>query len=406
MLSRIIIQHLIRNNLYTSNSLQYLYKILKRIEIKKILWLDQQDDKKFHTFSMACIDQNYLPKIHTKPQQSAFETHLPEVNLYHFNHAIINTHSSHLIFHDHAVLERITSADIRYCNYATGIIRFHHNKSLILKRNKKKINIPKALYLGGNGVFNYYHWLIEISPKLLLLNPELLRQYNIELLILDQKVQATPSFQTILKLYLEKKNININILYMDYKTDIHVENLLYINNLNNIVFNSKEVLSSPSFSCISAKLINTIRTTILTEILPHKQHYPKRIFLARKQNTQRTYNQRDVLDYFIQQGFSEIYLEDYPFDEQVAIFNQAEFIVGPSGAAWSNIIFCTPHCKAISWLPYTLTKFSIFSTLAAYHQCDLRFLITNTNHSDDIHSSYTVEVNKLCMLYNSFCKES
>ncbi|EKU54480.1 PF04577 domain protein [Acinetobacter sp. WC-323] len=95
-------------------------------------------------------------------------------------------------------------------------------------------------------------------------------------------------------------------------------------------------------------------------------------------------------------------MEDYDFNEQVAIFNNAEFIVGPSGAAWSNIIFCSSGCKAISWLPNHLAKFSIFSTLATLNDCDLKFITTSSDNPNDIHSSYYLDLEEIKKLYKNF----
>ena len=178
--------------------------------------------------------------------------------------------------------------------------------------------------------------------------------------------------------------------------------LFYINNENNIVFNSKEILSSPDFSILSKSLINEITKVILKSNICLSKDFPKRVFLARKKNTARNYNQDEILEYFISKDFTPLYLENYDFYEQVSIFNNAEFIAGPSGAAWSNIIFCNSHCKAISWLPKHLSEFSIFSTLAKINDCDMRFIITSSDNPNDIHSSYYLDIKNIKNLYENF----
>lgn len=49
-------------------------------------------------------------------------------------------------------------------------------------------------------------------------------------------------------------------------------------------------------------------------------------------------------------GFKSIFLEDYPFEEKVAIFNEAKIIVGLHGAAFANIVFCKKGVKIIEIL--------------------------------------------------------
>lgn len=109
----------------------------------------------------------------------------------------------------------------------------------------------------------------------------------------------------------------------------------------------------------------------------------------------RDYNQSEIISYFESKGFVAIYLEDFDFIEQIKLFNYADFIVGPSGASWSNIIFCRENVKAISWLPDNLSEFSVFSSIAHHVGCDLRFIFTNTHDTNDIHSSYQVDMSML-----------
>lgn len=402
MLGRLLIKYLIKKNTYTSQYVKILLKKIKRIETRKIVWLDELDDEKILTFKYCKNNLNFQPKILNLNQKVDFEAEIPEINLYRFSNVIINTSSSHLITETNAVLERIKHADIRYCNYSTGIIKWHNHENIIFRYNKRKKSIPHAIFLGGNGIFNYYHWLIEISPKILLLNSELFNKYNIKTLIFDERVKKIPSFQKILVLYLKEKNLDLEVIYVDHRVDLHVDELFYINNENNIVFNSKEILSSPDFSILSKSLINEITKVILKSNTCLSKDFPKRVFLARKKNTARNYNQNEILEYFISKDFTPLYLEDYDFYEQVSIFNNAEFIAGPSGAAWSNIIFCTSNCKGISWLPKHLSKFSIFSTLASINHCNIKFVLTSSDNPNDIHSSYYLDIEDIKNLYENF----
>ena len=43
---------------------------------------------------------------------------------------------------------------------------------------------------------------------------------------------------------------------------------------------------------------------------------------------------------FVREGFEPVYLERMSLGEQIAAINSAELIAGPTGAAWTNLIFC------------------------------------------------------------------
>ncbi len=395
MIVKFLIKYILIKEFKIPSFYNFLFKNINKLEVKDVVWLDTLDRNIAYRFTDKKTVNSYSPKD-INNHFSMSEVILPQVSLYRFQDVIVNTRSSHFIKKNapEVVFERVLSADTRYCNYATGFVRCHNDENTLIKFRKNKKNIGKILYLGGNGVFNYYHWLIEIAPKILFLTPEMLIKHDIDTLLLDKSIKEVPSFHKILHLLLDFKKININIIYECPKTEIHAKDLYYINNINNVVFNAEDKISCLSFSCFCFDLIRKTKDIILQDVKKNsnKDIYPKKIFLARHDHAARRYNQPEVLSYFEGHGFQAIYLEELDFFEQVTIFNQADFIIGPSGAAWANIIFCRPNVKAISWLPEHLSEFSVFSTLAHYMDCDLRFVFTQADNVKDIHSSYHVEL--------------
>lgn len=401
MASKYLIRYILRKNFKISNVYNFLFKRIKRVEVKNIVWLDQfhHPENILHTFMSERKVLSYSPKgIDNKIIST--EVIIPQVNLYAFDDVILNTRSSHIIQKNTAdiIFERLPSANIAYCNYATGFIRHHNDARAVIKYKAGKLSIDKALFLGGNGVFNYYHWLVEIIPKVLLLTPDMLFGYGIDTLILDKAVESSPSLCKALDLLLAHQGIHLNIVYAHHGTQVHVKKLFYINCINNVVFNAQHKLSSPTFSAYDADFLKKNQSAFFKAIkldISQNSVYPKKIFLARKNTALRDYNQSEIISYFENKGFVAIYLEDFDFTEQIKLFNQADFIVGPSGASWSNIIFCHKNVKAISWLPQNISEFSVFSSIAHHVGCDLRFIFTNTHNANDIHSSYHVDMKVL-----------
>jgi hypothetical protein len=102
-----------------------------------------------------------------------------------------------------------------------------------------------------------------------------------------------------------------------------------------------------------------------------------RIFLARKKIL-RSYNQEEVFAALEPLGFVCVYTEDLSFLEQVKLFNSADYIVGPSGAAWSNLAFASSDTKALCWMAEEYGEFAAFSTLAGIVGVDLNYHIYAT----------------------------
>ncbi|MEB5928169.1 MULTISPECIES: glycosyltransferase family 61 protein [Acinetobacter] len=372
---------------------------LKKIYIKKIVWLDQlpNDNLQMLAGDERCV--SYSPQL--PEQQELFKFTEKSIQLYKFDHVLINITSSCILLraNNKMIVERVEEAPIEYSDYSAGFVKKHNSDTALVRLNQKRIKMNNVLYLGGNGCFNYYHWLIEIIPKLLYLNNDILAEYQIDSILCDISAQRIESFGKILNIILTEKGIDLPIKYVNRKNDIELQRILYVNNFNNLVFNSKIRLSGVEYSHFYINSLKKLRKILINAVNKKDLGY-KKIFLARKESQVRFYNQAEVLSYFISQGFKPVYLEEYSFEEQISLFTHADFIVGPSGAAWSNIIFCKEGCQGMSWLPERLSEFSAFSSLAKIFGCDLKFILTDqSENKQDIHSNYVININKLIELY-------
>ena len=61
MLGRVLIKYLIKKNTHISQYLKILLKRMKRIETRKIIWLDELNDEKILTFKHSRNDLNFQP---------------------------------------------------------------------------------------------------------------------------------------------------------------------------------------------------------------------------------------------------------------------------------------------------------------------------------------------------------
>ena len=74
--------------------------------------------------------------------------------------------------------------------------------------------------------------------------------------------------------------------------------------------------------------------------------------------------------------------ETLELTEQAALFSNADFVVGPSGAAWVGMIYSgSPNgkLKGISWLPKKYNEFCSYSSLAHLLGHDLLFINAQTD---------------------------
>ena len=64
-------------------------------------------------------------------------------------------------------------------------------------------------------------------------------------------------------------------------------------------------------------------------------------------------NNKEIITFLNSKGFTSYKIGQLDFFEQIYLFNNAKIIIGPHGAAFSNIIFCKPKTNIIEILPET-----------------------------------------------------
>jgi capsular polysaccharide biosynthesis protein len=190
------------------------------------------------------------------------------------------------------------------------------------------ILLPKATYLPGAwtsliGRFStgYYHWMTDDLPRLALLGefpPETkilvrgpLRSYQKEslrmLAILD-RVRET-----------SEKHLVVEDYYFSSPTSMT--------------------------GCTNPYAIQWLRKQYLP--LMAREETPKKFFIQRKGKTRGIINQKEVAHHYRSKGWAVVDLEELSLPEQIALFHNAEEIVGEHGAAFTNLIWCRPGCRVL-----------------------------------------------------------
>jgi hypothetical protein len=396
---RFLIQH-IPNPWFISLILMFLGMLShkdKNLKCKIILWLDEESKNTLKTIRCADKSISYSPEISGKKKIKG-EVQIPAIKLHKLDDVIISARSSHIINNNYIYMERIKGVNDEAANYATSFVK-EHNDTLAIVDDSIDEYLDCVFFLGGNGSWNYYHWMLEILPKI---------QYFLESnivnncfkILVSEKVKNVENYNVILKKAFE--NVNVDIIYICEKKHYKVSELYYISSPNNVLFNCRDDSFNYLYSFFRSESIHYIET-LGNSLLeseddlynPLKCFYPNKIFLARKSNSLRGYNQNEVICLLNKFGFIAVYMEELTLVEQISHFKSAKMIVGPSGAAWTNLIFTNPKARAISWLPDNLSGFSVFSSIAGIKGVNMKFFITDSNGSKDYQGDYKVDLNVL-----------
>jgi len=211
-------------------------------------------------------------------------------------------------------------------------------------RNKRRYKFNKAEKINGKVAIlatdplniNYFHWIIEIFPRL-----HLLEKTGIEC---DKYIiSCSRPFQNELLKYTnipEHKFIdnapNRLIQADELIIPDMINNSIKIENENGIYYNAKY-------------LPDWVSRYYEQFVWPHlKKTEPKRIFIGRNPTKHRKLeNESEVMDILSGYGFEKYLLEELTVKEQAELFYNAEFVIAPHGAGLVNLLFSQNKTKVL-----------------------------------------------------------
>jgi len=108
-------------------------------------------------------------------------------------------------------------------------------------------------------------------------------------------------------------------------------------------------LENGSVFNIPGEYMRALRARVAA-LRPAPSRRDRRIHVARRVN-RRIANPDALAPFLERQGFATHHLEDYSIDEQIDLFSQAEWVIGPHGAELGNLLFCQPGTKVLELAP-------------------------------------------------------
>ena len=193
-------------------------------------------------------------------------------------------------------------------------------------RFKRKRQMDEGVLLSMPFYHNFYHWMIEILPRLLLYDraPHL---QHVPLVV----PRSAPAFvKESLKLAgYQSKTIFLDDGVYRFKT-LHMLSLL----------SPMLDVSTIAVDWLNEKFADTV-STIMT---------PKMIYVSRRDAKIRfVSNEFQIVDLLAEFGFKTLVMADLPLADQIKVFRNAQCIIGPHGAAFANLAFSKPGSTFIEF---------------------------------------------------------
>lgn len=364
-----------------------------RVRLLPLRWLDEATSFQVHRFRPAMPGTVQGPRfIDRHPPPTAVT--LPQVALTHFRQARVCSVSRAIVLSENeVVIERVRTSRATSADY-TGAHLVHHGRTLALVRSGQSEQIVKGILISGCNEVNYYHWVIEILPQLQFI-AELPDRYADYPILISAFSQTIASVRTL----MESFGIRRPLICLSSIATYQVADLLVINAPNNVIPNRKDKAgwdAQDSFARPESIAFLREKTAPLAASVSASS-LPKRVLLARK-GILRHYNQDEIVSLLQPYDFSPVFMEDLDLRHQVALMANAEIIIGPTGAAWTNIVFASPGTKALCWMAEEWGELSCFSNLAAIVGVDMDYLSYTAGTSDSrelYYQQYRVDPDKI-----------
>lgn len=180
---------------------------------------------------------------------------------------------------------------------------------------RRKNFFPEAILLSLPWHHNFFHWMIEILPRLMLYD----LAEDIHHLKLVVPVSSPKFIRESLKLTGYENKVSF------------FEDGIYR-------FDKLHILSRLSKTAdVSPFAIEWLNNKIN---IPNIDTYKKRIYVSRSDAKNRyVSNELEIQNVLFDFGFEVVTMSQYTLEEQIRIFKQAEVVIGSHGAAFANIAF-------------------------------------------------------------------
>ncbi|MBV9009584.1 MAG: glycosyltransferase family 61 protein [Verrucomicrobia bacterium] len=192
--------------------------------------------------------------------------------------------------------------------------------------------LPAAKLLGGRTAIaltaeaagNYYHWMLDLLPRLFLLK------------------HASGNFSGY-------DQILINGTGASYEREslaalkVPAEKVRYVDAQHRFQIASAVIPSMDHHTCVIAPW----KVSVLRQLVSASEH-ERRIYISRRRAAvRRVLNEDELAGVLRSHGFEVLALEDFSWCKQVRIFSQAAAVIAPHGAALANAVFCAPGAQLI-----------------------------------------------------------
>lgn len=217
----------------------------------------------------------------------------------------------------------------------------HRQRIAWLMRITPSIKFHQAACFTDACAQNYAHWLTEVLPRINLLCST--EKYRDVPLIVDGGLH-----QNLMESLTAVASKGQKIVVLPFGACAEVEHLLLTSCTGYVPFDRRHPKNKKhSHGRFSPFALEFLRQNLKKTLQGASNPLVRRIFIRRNSSIRNIVNAQEIEEVLIALGFLVIDPGQLTFSRQVAIFSNADIVVGATGAAMANLIFCKPTAKII-----------------------------------------------------------
>lgn len=202
-------------------------------------------------------------------------------------------------------------------------------------RDKTPELIPMAATFVDACAFNYAHWMTEVLPRVAVFCAE--ERFKDMPIVVNEGLH-----QNIMESLLLVAGINHEVITLPIGRALAVNELYLTSVAGYVPFERRtKKLSGHSHGMFSPWAFEMLRKHLgALARKTEKGIWPEKIFLRRTSGIRKVTNAVELEQLLIARGYVIVEPEKLTFLQQVQLFSNAKVIVGPTGAAFANAVFC------------------------------------------------------------------
>jgi capsular polysaccharide biosynthesis protein len=210
---------------------------------------------------------------------------------------------------------------------------------------------------GGGGAYNFYHWMVDVLPRLHMLK-KAGWLHKVDYFVVPN---YEAEFQ---KASLKAFGITEDQVITCHPT-MHIQADRLISTSHPRSFRS----------LLTPKWVVDFHKDCFLRLIDKEKPSPSKVYISRQDTRFRPmYNEGELIEQLRAKGFAIVTLSKLSFLEKVKLFYQADVLVGATGAGFTPLMYCRPGTKFLEIFGRDMVHIHYYN-LAYLSQLDYQFVV-------------------------------